>query len=54
MTREQAIKAAIYIWHLAYDAGLEDGYGRNTKDLESRKRPPPSGSDLAKQAGLIK
>lgn len=54
MTEEQLIKAVMYIWHLAYDTGLRDGYGRNTKELELKKRPPPDGRELAKEGGLIK
>jgi len=52
LDRKQIEKAVIYVWHLAYDAGLVDGYGHYTKELETRKRPPPNAAELAKEAGL--
>lgn len=45
--REIAEEGAIYIWHLAYDAGLLDGRGGHYK------RPPPSATELAEEAGLL-
>lgn len=43
LTKTEVIKAALYIWHLAYDAEMIDLY----------KRPPPNAEELAREAGLL-
>lgn len=50
--QEQILKAVMYVWHLAYDACLLDVYGRYTKEMEGKKRPPPNATELAKEAGF--
>lgn len=46
-SKEKAEFAALRIWNIAYDTGLQDGREGHYK------RPPPNATELAKEVGLL-